>query len=194
MRPFKHALYGLILIGAYLFSSGCGVSDHLTMPNTASLASAAVAISDAPYHYSGTTTGTGGCWENRIKTNGPSFGSNGNSGYFCQGGGASYPAYPNATVWMGFYRDGTVSLRDHDGNDKIYHVTVPSGVACEMDLIDPDTQSLAGIVTSVNYPGIPTNVLDASAHLQYMEVQTEISGSLDSGSIWSCEYRATWGQ
>lgn len=209
MRSIKHALaIGSILGYAILLTidmSGCNGQMNVSAPPTtqnttksAATSSVAVAINDAPYNYAGTQTANNGCWENQVRTNGPSFGASGNSGYFCYGGGASYSAspyaaYPNDITWIGFYRDGTISLRDQAGVDHTYTAWLPyGGLNCELDLKDA-SNNVQAIIGPVNYPGYPTNVLDSQDHMQYMEVQTMVNGRFDSGSLWTCEYAGQFG-
>lgn len=166
------------------------------------------AILDAPYSYAGTLPTNAGCWESRVRTNGPSYGAIGNSGYYCTGGGASYSnppnaAYPNDSTWIGFYRDGTISLRDPSGNDGVFNALLPMfrGLNCELDLSRSSDSANMYVIARVNYPGFPDpvldQVLDSQDHLQYMEVQSYLNpgvdNALDSGSIWTCEYRSDFG-
>lgn len=159
---------------------------------------------DMPYRYPGSQYNDSSCWGNVLRTNGPSYKVAGNSGYFCTGGGASYsdppyPAYPNDSIWVGFYRDGTVSVTDQSGVDKIYNASMASTINvfgmsridCELNLVRASIPKI--IMARVNYPGIPTTVLDASDHLRYIEMQTMTDSGLDSGSIWTCEFRPTFG-
>jgi len=226
MRSFKHALGNsrigqidaeilkdgflelviLLSVGLFFFSSGCDApqapqTTTTTTPVTQAAPTLNTTVSapiDTPYNYAGTQTANNGCWENQVRTNGPSFGASGNSGYLCTGGGASYsnspyPAYPNDVTWIGFYRDGTISLRDQAGIDHTYTAFLPyGGIPCELDLKDQSNNTHA-IIGPVNYPGYPTYVLDSQDHMNYMEIQTYVNGTLDSGSIWTCEYAPAYG-
>lgn len=195
--PILFSFLAVVLISCDAqMSGGNGLPNTITSSNaTSSTASVATATDDTPYRFDQAQQI---CWENKVRTNGPSFGAAGNSGYFCYGGGASYSnspygAYPNDITWIGFYRDGTISIRDQAGVDHVYTPSFPvTTMACELDLMNPDN-SVHAIIGPVNYPGYPTNILDASNHMQYMEVQTSVNGTLDSGSLWTCEYAAQFG-
>ena len=195
----------VLLISILITDCGSSVvtAGRLGQLNTSEAASA----SPGPtYNYAGDSASyNGNCWENNIVTNGPSYGQSSNSGYYCTGGGVSYGTYPGATLWVGFYTDGTMSVSDQTGTNHVYTIMMPlapgavagktsfapPGIVCEADLSLNGTPSI--IMSKANYPGIPTTVLDANNHLQYMEMQTFVNGILDSGSIWTCTYQSSFG-
>ena len=202
MRSLKQALQivSILAFAAFLAVaiSACDAPTQSTTASTSTLSAvsaAAVATVDTPYRYDQANQI---CWENQVRTNGASYGATGNTGYFCYGGGASYSDsphadYPNDITWIGFYTEGTVSLRDQSGNDHVYIPSFPTtSMPCELDLTDSDN-NVHAIIGPVNYPGYPSNILDSGDHMQYMEVQTMVNGVLDSGSLWTCEYAGQFG-
>jgi hypothetical protein len=166
--------------------TGCNQSDLQSLAPVSNSTLVTQYINDTPYAYTGTS-----CWIDKVRTNGPSYGASGNSRYSCTGGGGDYGPYPgNDTNEVGFYRDGTVSFRDPSGNVAVYTVLkIASNIPCELLLLDNNSLATYDL-TPVNFPGVPSEVLDGSNHVAYLEAQHyQIPGdntSMDSGSIWTC--------
>lgn len=190
------------LISGALWSAGCGPVDitvNHTTQETKEIAlqvdQGSAKVTDAPYSFSNNPS----CWSDQVRTNGQTYGQSDNSGYYCTGGGGSYLTYATDHVWIGFYRDGTISVSDSNHQDQIYTASGPgalnafgiSSINCELDLFLGGSPTV--IMAKANYPGIPTTVLDSDNRLKYVELQTLVGGVLDSGSVWTCEWKPVYG-
>lgn len=95
---------------------------------------------DTPYAYSGNPT----CWTDKLKTNGPSYGTAGNTYYACYT--KSFTPLDNQQIKIGFYRDGTISYTRRDGSEVVY-TAFGNAANCDLALDNSDHSSRYVILT-----------------------------------------------
>ena len=185
-------MYRTLAIIQMVLLVGCGntITVNPVIPGLPvnSLTKDLVPKDSTPYAFVSRTS----CWINKVRTNGPSYRSSGNTAYSCTGGGGNCGSYPpgTATNQMNFYRDGTVSFNDESGVVGVYVVEL-YGPDCEIYFRNLNDSKYIYDLTPVNYPGVPATILDSRDYLRYIEVQKFLNpgadNTKDSGSIWTCQ-------